>query len=120
MLENDRFIRQAILLGDRRPFIAALIVPDKEQIAAELKKSPSELLAGDIECLIAVRIEEINQPLETCEQVRGFALMQSDFPQEVRGVTVFQKIKVERKAVEQRYEKIIREIYSRPTHGERV
>src|SRR4030095_14343726 len=27
LLENDPFIRQAILLGDQRPFLAALVVP---------------------------------------------------------------------------------------------
>ena len=37
--------------------------------------------------------------------------MRDDFSDEVRTVTVFQKIKVDRKAVEQRYQKEIDEIY---------
>ena len=117
MLENDRFIRQAILVGDRRPFMAALIVPEKKQIAAELKKSESALSDGEIAAVILSRIEEINRPLETHERVREFALMQADFPPEVRCVTVFQKIKIERKAVDQRYERIIETIYSRASQG---
>ena len=33
LLENDSFIRQAVLLGDHRPFIAALVVPERRRIA---------------------------------------------------------------------------------------
>ncbi len=111
LLENDRFVRQAVLLGDQRPFIAALIVPEKKQIAAELKKAESSLSDDEIKGLIAARLEEINRALEKYEQVREFVIMPSDFPPQVRSVTVFQKIKIERKAVEERYEKIINAIY---------
>jgi hypothetical protein len=40
--------------------------------------------------------------------------MKDDFPPEVRGVNVFQKIKVDRKEVAQRYQKEIEEIYLSP------
>ncbi len=43
--------------------------------------------------------------------------MQDDFPAEVRSVTVFQKIKVDRKAVAQRYQKEIEEIYLTAAEG---
>lgn len=117
LLENDRFIRQAILLGDQRPFIAALIVPEKKQIAAARKKAESSVSDDEIEELIAARIEEINRSLEEYERVRQFRIMQSDFPPEVRSVTVFQKIRIERIAVEKRYEKIISAIYATLSHG---
>jgi len=117
LLENDRFIRQAILLGDQRPFIAALIVPDKKLIAAELQKAESSLSDGEIEALIRSRLEEINSPLEAYERVRKFGIMPSDFPPEVRNVSVFEKIKIERKAVQERYEKIISAIYSTASDG---
>ena len=117
LLESDRFIRQAILLGDQRPFIAALIVPDKELIAAELKKAESSLSYGEIEALIRSRLEEINRELEAYERVSKFGIMPSDFPPEVRSVSVFEKIKIERKAVQERYEKIISEIYAPASDG---
>jgi long-chain acyl-CoA synthetase len=113
LLDSDRFIRQAILLGDQRPFIAALIVPDKEQIAAELKKPRANLDNGDIEAAIGLRVEEINRKLETYERIREFRIMEADFPPEVRMVTVFQKIKIDRKAVEHRYQAMIDVIYAR-------
>jgi long-chain acyl-CoA synthetase len=111
LLENDRYIRQAIILGDHRPFIAALIVPEKKQIASELKRAEISLSAGEIEAVIRSRIDKINRRLEEYERIRKFAVMAADFPPEVRSVTVFQKIKIERKIVEQRYEKLISAIY---------
>jgi hypothetical protein len=43
--------------------------------------------------------------------------MRDDFSDEVRTVTVFQKIKVDRKAVELRYQKEIDEIYRLAEEG---
>jgi len=40
--------------------------------------------------------------------------MKDDFPPEARGVNIFQKIKVDRKEVAQRYQKEIDEIYLSP------
>jgi long-chain acyl-CoA synthetase len=117
LLENEPFVRQAILLGDRRPFIAALIVPDKKKIAAELHKENAALTESEIAAVLQSRIDQLNQRLEQFEKVRRFAIIRDDFSDEVRSVTVFQKIKVDRKAVEQRYQKEIEEIYGLAEEG---
>ena len=117
LLENEPFVRQAILLGDRRPFIAALIVPDKRKIAGELHKENAALTEREITTALQSRIDQLNQRLEQVEKVRRFAVMRDDFSDEVRTVTVFQKIKVDRKAVEQRYQKEIEEIYGLAEEG---
>jgi len=104
-------VRQAILLGDRRPFIAALIVPERKKIAGELHKEESALTESEIATALQSRIDQINARLEQFETIRKFAVLQNDFSDEVRTVTVFQKIKVDRKAVEQRYQKEIEKIY---------
>ena len=117
LLENEPFVRQAILLGDRRPFIAALIVPDKKKIAGELHKENAALTESEIATALQSRIDQLNQRLEQFEKVRRFTVMRDDFSDEVRTVTVFQKIKVDRKAVEQRYQKEIEEIYGLAEEG---
>jgi long-chain acyl-CoA synthetase len=111
LLENDSFVRQAILLGDRRPFIAALIVPERTKIAEELHKEESALTESEIATALQSRIDQLNARLEQFEKIRKFAVMQNDFSDQVRTVTVFQKIKIDRKALEQRYQKEIDEIY---------
>ena len=117
LLENEPFVRQAILLGDRRPFIAALIVPDKRKIAGELHKENAALTEREIAAALQSRIDQLNQRLEQVEKVRRFAVMRDDFSDEVRTVTAFQKIKVDRKAAEQRYQKEIEEIYGPAEEG---
>lgn len=111
LLENDPFIRQAILLGDRRPFIASLIVPDGARIAAHLKKEASALTDAEIETVMHSRVEKINEGLEEFEKIRKVVLLKSDFPSEVRSITVFQKIRIDRKAAAERYQEEIASIY---------
>ena len=111
LLESDPFIRQAILLGDGRPFIAALIVPDKRKIAAELHKEPAVLSESEMTALLQSGIDRINARLEQYEKIRRFLVMAEDFSGDVRSVTVFQKIKIDRKAVAERYRQEIQEIY---------
>jgi len=119
LLENDPSVRQAILVGDHRPFIAALLVPERKKIAAELAKQESQLTDDDISAALYARLEQINPRLEVVERVRKLVVMQDEFPDEVRSVTAFQKIKIDRKAVEERYQKEIESIYRTRAEGER-
>jgi long-chain acyl-CoA synthetase len=111
LLESDPFIRQAILLGDSKPSIAALIVPEKKRIAAELNKEEEALVEVEIAAMLQSRIDQINARLEQFEKIRRFAVIQSDFSAKVRTVTVFEKIKIDRKAVTELYQKEIAELY---------
>lgn len=111
LLENDPFIRQGILLGDHLPFMAALIVPERARMAAELKKEEESLASAEIERLLWSRIEIINGQLEEVEKIRKIAVIERDFSERVRSVTAFQKIKVDRKAVAESYRQEIARIY---------
>jgi long-chain acyl-CoA synthetase len=110
-LENDPLVRQAVLVGDHRPFIAALVVPDKAKIAAELNKNESALGAEEIESLLYGRVEKINAGLEEVEKIRKIVLLREDFPPSVRGLTVIQKVKIDRKAAAEQYAREIAAIY---------
>ena len=115
LLENDPLVRQAVLLGDGRPFVAALLVPDREKIAEATKRKATELTDDDLEAALRPRVEQINAKLEHHEQVRKFIVLQNDFSQDVRRVNVLQKITIDGKAVEEWYQKEIAEIYSSET-----
>ncbi|MGH7774073.1 MAG: hypothetical protein ACREQA_17760 [Candidatus Binatia bacterium] len=111
LLENDPFIHQAILLGDCRPFIAALLVPEQARIAAELEREESSVGSGELAAMLWSRVEKINERLEEFEKIRKIAILERDFPERVRSVTAFQKIKVDRKEVEELYRGEISRIY---------
>lgn len=117
LLENDPFVREAILLGDHRPFFAALLVPDRSRIAQELKKEEPALTDDDIRASLGARVEKINARLEYVEKIRKFVVLRDDFSPEVRSLTAIQKVKIDRKAVEQRYGKEINEIYASGAGG---
>ena len=117
-LENEPSIRQAILLGDRRPFVAALIVPERRKIAVALAKQESSLPNDEIVAVLWPEIERINRRLEYYEQIREIAVIQDDFPVEVRSVNVFGKVKVDRAAAAERYAKEIQAIYASTLRGE--
>ena len=117
LLESEPFVRQAILLGDHRPFFAALLVPDRSKIGAELKKPESTLTDGEVRALLQARVDKINARLEEVEQIRKFVVLAADFPTEVRSLTAIQKVKIDRKAVEERYKQEISEIYTPAAEG---
>jgi len=111
-LENEPFIRQAVLLGDRRPFVAALLVPEREKIAESLKRDIANLSEDEIRTVLWLQIERVNGRLERYEQIRKVAVMPDDFPTEVRSINHFQKVKVDRDVVATCYQREIEAIYS--------
>ncbi len=119
-LENEPFIRQAVLLGDRRPFVAALVVPDLPQISASLNRAVTNLTPEQIEAALWTQIDRVNARLEHYERIREIAVLQEEFSAAVRSINVFQKVKVDRKAVAERYRETIEAIYAPAALGGRT
>jgi long-chain acyl-CoA synthetase len=117
-LENETFIRQAVLLGDQRPFIAALVVADLPRIAAALERDIANLTDDQIEGALWSQIAHVNAGLESHERIRKIIVLGDEFPAEVRAVNVFQKIKVDRKVVAERYQNEIETIYASAPEGD--
>jgi long-chain acyl-CoA synthetase len=88
-LENDlklsRFVSQALVVGDRRPYVAALITLDEVEIGkwAEAHGVQGDVatLAGDprVRELIQGVVDEANRERSRFEQVRRFAILPRDF-----------------------------------------
>jgi long-chain acyl-CoA synthetase len=118
-LENETFIGQAVLLGDRRPFIAALIFPDRQRIAESLTRETADLSDDEITAALWLQIERVNGRLEAYERIRGIAVVPSEFPADVRSINQFHKVKVNREQVATRYRQQIDSIYAAaPTGGQ--
>ncbi|HET8947517.1 MAG TPA: long-chain fatty acid--CoA ligase [Candidatus Polarisedimenticolia bacterium] len=119
LLRADRFIAQAVVLGDRRNFIAALIVPDFEMLRSyALHKGlgiiePADLLKDPrVLDLFARRVAAINETLARFERVRRFRLLDRDFTAEAGELTP--TLKPRRKVIEERYRKAIEDLYAGP------
>jgi long-chain acyl-CoA synthetase len=110
-LENEPYISQAVLLGDQRPFIAALIVPDRQKIAESLIRDIATLSEAEITAALSSQIERVNGRLEFYERIRRIAVVPSEFPAEVRSINHFHKVKVNREQVAAHYRQQIDAIY---------
>ncbi|HTX11499.1 MAG TPA: long-chain fatty acid--CoA ligase [Solirubrobacteraceae bacterium] len=118
-LENDlkqsRWISQAVMYGDRRPYPVVLITLDAETIlpwAAEngLPEDIAELSEHEqIRELIQAELDRANAKYARVEQVKKFAVLDHDLTQESGALTPTLKLK--RNVVHERYADVFEQLY---------
>lgn len=118
VLKTSRYISQALVHGDRQKYLVALITLDPEEITAWAEeqgvsyKNLSELAGNPkLETLIRSEVERLNHELATFENVRKFRILPVDFSIEEGELTP--TLKVKRKAVNKKYERILQELYGK-------
>ena len=99
-LKASKYVSQALVIGDRRPFLTALITLD------EAAKGLS-----DPQSLIEEVVDEINRDKASFEQVKRFAILSRDFSAEHDEVTPTLKLK--RKVVGKHFADEIEALYVR-------
>jgi long-chain acyl-CoA synthetase len=114
-LEELALVAQAVLLGDRRPFIAALIVPDVAKAEQELGRALTVSdyhNGGELHRAVMRGISRTNTFLEPYEQVQKVFLLNAAFPPTIRTqVGGVGKTRIRRDLVEQFYAIEIQQIY---------
>ncbi|MCL4478527.1 MAG: long-chain fatty acid--CoA ligase [Deltaproteobacteria bacterium] len=115
-LKMNKYIDEAVMIGDKRPYCVALIVPSFEMLEDAAKKegiayNDKEDLIGKprINELISAAIEDVNKGLARFETIKKFILIPQLFSQESGELTP--TIKVKRSAVEKKYKDVIEELY---------
>jgi long-chain acyl-CoA synthetase len=113
---SNKYIEQLVLIGDRRMYLTALIVPDFEALKeyADAEKlsysTPSDLIQlAEINQLIERNINNIQKDLANFERVRRFTLLDRLFTVEEGELTP--TMKVRRGVVEKRYAHLIENMY---------
>jgi len=116
-LQGGKYITQAVVYGDRRPFLTALLVPNFEQLIEYAKTQNlgrydfDYLLTHEsIRQLFALRIVELNSKLAPYETIKKFVLLPRDFSIEGGEVTLTQKLK--RHIIYEKYKDKIEEMYA--------
>jgi long-chain acyl-CoA synthetase len=122
LLRADRFIGQAVVIGDRRNFLSALIVPNFDQIRsyAVIKGIPEtgiEALLGHprVIDLFERRLARINEGLPRYERIRKFRLLDRDFT--VAAGEITPTLKPRRRVIEERYRDRIEAMYAETPPG---
>jgi long-chain acyl-CoA synthetase len=125
VLGSSPYIEQVMLVGDRRNFIGALIVPSYELLADKLglkqgDPPPStEAIAQrpEVYALIDEEIQRLSQDLAPYERVRKFSLLGNEFSIESGELTP--SLKIKRGFVLEKYSEVIEGMYLTSDHKDR-
>jgi long-chain acyl-CoA synthetase len=117
-LKASRFIEQAVVIGDKRKFLSALIVPDFATL--EIWAGENSIDTDDRKAMLADEktrdlftreIEAVNAKLAKYELIRAFDLVPGEFTIETGELTPTQKIK--RRVIHEKYAGEIEGIYTK-------
>lgn len=115
-LKQSLYIRESIVLGDGRHFVAALIQIDTETTGkwAQQRGLPFTTFRNlsempEIVALIQSEVDKVNERLARVAQVRKFVLLLKELDHDDGELTATMKIK--RKAIEGKFAQEIRSIY---------
>jgi long-chain acyl-CoA synthetase len=116
-LKTSPYILNAMVVGDRRKFIAALIVPNPVTVAARAADqgikfaSNAEMAAHPwVRSLIEAETKRLTVHLAQYETIKRFALLPEDFTFDNGSLTFTLKLK--RRVVEQQYATVIESLYA--------
>jgi long-chain acyl-CoA synthetase len=115
-IKQHPFVSQCVVIGDRRPYLVALVTLDPEEIAKFAQENGlpqnSEQLAANEEIRSSVEehLAKVNEKFARVEQVKKIEILPRDLSQE--GGELTPTLKVKRAVVAQKYEPEIEALYS--------
>jgi len=119
-LKRGGLVESAIVIGDQRPFLVALLLPSSDELANRARRlglageDPAELIAHQrVRGLFADEVDRVNSGLARYEQIKRFAVLTE--PLTVEEGLLTPTLKVKRRAVEERFAMTIEELYRRET-----
>ena len=104
-LKASKYVSQAIVLGDRRPYVAALVTLDPEETAkwrAAGGEDENELVQG--------LVDDVNAQHSRYEQIKRFAILPRDFSADEGEITPTLKLK--RRVVQEHFADEIEGLYA--------
>jgi long-chain acyl-CoA synthetase len=115
-LKFNSYIQDAVVIGDRRKYLVALILIDEDNVTkyAQNHRIPFTTFADltqnpEIRKLIDGEVSKVNKTLSTVETIKKFELLPRRFYEEDGDVTPTKKVK--RRFLEKRYADLIEHLY---------
>ncbi len=115
-LKASRYLSQAVVIGDRRQYLCALLVPDFEALASWAAKQgvaggPAEQIAHPkVRELVQHEVDSVNAGLARYEQIRAWELLPAEFTIESGEITP--TLKVKRRVINTKYGDLIERLYA--------
>ncbi len=121
-LKLDGLISQAIVFGDRKPYLVAILTPNIEAIinVARGKKIPyidiDELVTRKrIRDLFAKRVNALNKNYPPYKTIKYFAIVPREFT--IEGGELTPTLKMKRKVIYEKYKEIVDDMYVNNANG---
>jgi long-chain acyl-CoA synthetase len=114
-LRESRWISEAVVYGDNRPYLVALLALDRDELPALAARTATEpdlpSMAGDdrVRGEVAAVVEEVNSRFARIEQVKRFAILDHELTQQAGELTPTMKVK--RAVVYDRYREVFDALY---------
>jgi long-chain acyl-CoA synthetase len=116
-LKQNRWVSQAVVVGDRRPYLVALLTLDPEEAPALAQQLGIEALSPEamtrderVRGEIQKAVDEVNSHVGKVEQIKRFEILPRDLSQE--GGELTPTLKVKRNVVHDKYAGVIAEMYA--------
>jgi long-chain acyl-CoA synthetase len=113
-LKQNRWISQAVVVGDKRPYLIALVTLDPEEaqaFSAEHGIPAEDLPQSDaMRAELQTAVDEVNSHVGRVEQIKKFEILPHDFSQETGEMTP--SLKVKRNVVNDKYADIVDRVYA--------
>jgi long-chain acyl-CoA synthetase len=115
-IKQSPYVSQCVVIGDRRPYLVALITLDPEECAKLGEErgwpaDPAELADHDgMRQMLQEHLDQVNEKFARVEQVKKFEILPQDLSQE--GGELTPTLKVKRNVVADKYEKEVDELYA--------
>ncbi|HBT96306.1 MAG TPA: long-chain fatty acid--CoA ligase [Desulfobulbaceae bacterium] len=116
-LRLNKYIEQAVIIGDRKPYLVTLLTPNLERLidlSRELGIQSLDMheLVGNERILKVYQgvIDELNTTLPPYSTIKNFALLASDFT--IDGGELTSTLKVKRRVINKKYHDLIEELYA--------
>ena len=104
-LKGSKYVSQALVVGDRRPYVAALVTLDEPEVA-KWREDGGE----DLQALIQGVVDDVNAQHSRFEQIKRFAILSRDFSADEGEVTP--TLKLRRRIVQEHFADEIDRLYS--------
>ncbi len=115
-IKQHPLVSQCVVVGDRRPYLVALVTLDPEEATAYAKEhalpeDPAQLAAnGSVREAIEAHLAKVNEKFARVEQVKKIAILPEDLSQESGELTP--TLKVKRAVVADKHQHEIEQLYA--------
>ena len=117
LLGQSEYVEQAVVVGDKRKYVSALVVPDFERLRAwarsqgiDTKDKATLVEDRRVFDLLKAEVTRLTRELADYEKVKRIALLADEFT--IDGGELTPTLKVRRRVVEQKYSSLIESLYT--------